>query len=1105
MVHGKYQSKTRVARFLLVTACLFVAMVAKAQNVKFTGDDMTLKTAIATIERQTNMSVDYDANRVNTDIMVRVRGASGNVHKALSAILKGTGYTYEVSSGHILIKKAEEGHTSQKSSAGKRRISGVVKDKNGEPIIGAAIRQTGSNAGAITDLDGRFSLMADPDKNLQISYVGYKSQTLRPSDNMSIVMQEDQRVVDEVVVIGYGAVKKSDLTGAVASLKGDELTRTATNSPVAALEGRAAGVQVNMGSGSPDATPTIKIRGTGTPNDSSPLYVVDGFPMSDINYLNPNDIASLEVLKDASACAIYGSRGANGVVLITTKQGKAGATKVDFNAYYGIENIPSKPTMLNSSQYAALSNEAYENAGLDPIYSSTKNLQYDTDWYDAVSRTGTLQQYNINLSGGTDKLQSMFSANYYKREGVIKSTDYDRITLSENNVFKPASFITFKSSMSYSMTHNKGLDATSVFMSSLIAPPDIPVIDPETNYYTGIRKMRLENPAGRIARNNNKNRRTSFVGNFSVDLTFLNDFVFTSRYGIKIYNRNDKSFTPVFYETADNSTLMNTVYRTTRRTVDWTWENILTWHHNYADVHDITVMGATSARKFHTDYQSVSKQNTPSEAMDFWYFDSATENPLASGNGAALTMLSYLGRINYSLMDRYLLTASIRADGSSRFTKDNRWGYFPSVSLAWRFSEEPFFKNWNISWWNSGKLRAGYGEIGNENISSYYPYLTPISQQYYYTLGTNQQRINGATPSAIGNVDTKWETSKQWNIGADLSFFNNRLNVTMDYFIRKTNNILLSQQIPEFSGFENTVRNVGGMQNKGFEFTATYRDHIKDFNYDISGNFSIIRNKVTDLGSSKTLISGIPYDYTLIDLQGALGNMIRNEVGRPYGSFYGYVTDGIFQNEAEINAYKDASGNVIQPEAKPGDFKFKDRNNNGKIDDGDMTYIGDPMPDITFGLTFNATWRHFDLNLLFQGQAGNDIYNGAKYYFMRFDGKQNVSTDYLKKYWHGEGTSNCLPATTHDISRNARNFRNSDFYIEDGSYLRLKTLQLGYTFNPLITQNFKPTIRVYFAAQNLFTITGYSGFDPEVSTDYNVDRGQYPQSQSFMLGTTINF
>lgn len=1102
--------------FLFIGASFTVESYSQKTFFTLNTENSTIKEVFNEIEATSEYIFFYLDNTLDLNRKVSVKVRNQQVERVLDQVFKGTNNQYHIADRQIIISKKDAPPIASVSpeQAQTRTITGKVSDALG-PVVGANIIVKGTTNGTITDLEGNFSLSNVPNNAvLQVTYIGYLPQEISITNQtrLNIVLKEDTQTLDELVVIGYGYVKKSDLTGSVSSVKSEDLNKSATYSPVAALQGRAAGVQVVLESGSPDASAAIKIRGVGTMNDANPLYVVDGFPMSDIDYLNTNDIESIEILKDASATAIYGSRGANGVVLISTKKGKTGPLRVNVNAYYGFENLAKTPEMLNSKQYAELSNVAAENAGAAPIYSSTSNLPYDTDWLDAVSRTGQFQNYNVSFSGGGERISSMLSVNYYNRKGIIKSTDYSRISFTQNTTMKVTSFLNLSASFSGTFNKNKRLDPTSIFLSSLIAPPDIPVIDPSTEYYAGISKIRLANPAGRIARNNSNNRRNFLIGNFNADLTIIPELIFSSRFGIRYNGTYNDSYTPIYYETMDNSESVNTVGRSTSRSTDWTWENILTFHKTFNKAHDLTVMGAVSAREYSSDDFSATKQNIPVDGSAFWYFDSATDNPQAEGNGASLAMLSYLGRINYNLLDRYLITASIRADGSSRFTSGNRWGYFPSGAFAWKLSEEPFFKNWKQDWLNSVKVRVGYGEIGNERIRSYYPYLTPISQRYYYTIGASQVRVNGSAPSGIGNPDAKWETSTQFNVGVDLMFLQGKLNFTADYYIRKTEDILLSQQIPRLSGFGTMVRNVGGMENRGFEFTIGYKDKKGDFGYSVNANMAFVKNEVTNLGTSASLVQGFAYDYALIDFQGAFGNIIRSEVGRPYGQFYGYVTDGIFQSQEEINAYvKD--GKLIQPNAKPGDFKFKDLNNNGSIDTNDMEFIGNPIPDLTYGLSLDFDYKNFDLSMLFQGTVGNDIYNASKYYFMRFDARQNARTDIIKDSWRTDNPTNKQPIVTSELARNTRNFRNSDYYVEDGSYLRLKNIQLGYNFKPNLGRGIKPSIRVYIAAQNLFTITGYSGYEPEVAgitsndaqSSISVDRGQYPQARSFMLGTVINF
>jgi len=1093
--------------FLLIfVSTMLVSAGVYSQNTRLSLDykDISIGKLLQLIEEQTEYRFAYSKSRLNPNELVSIEAKNENLEQILRTILDKDQLTYRIIDRYVVI--SDNAGMEQNTVQQTKSVSGKISDSSGLPLPGVSVVIKGTTTGTITDANGKYSLSnISANSIIQYSFVGMKAQEISVGNKsvINVTMEDETIGLEEVVAVGYGTQKKSDITGSVASVKSDDLKKIATPSPVAALQGRAAGVVVTQESGSPDATASIKIRGVGTTNDASPLYVVDGFPMSDINYLNPNDIESLEILKDASACAIYGSRGANGVVLITTKRGKGGVMRIDFNAYFGIQSLANAPSMLNSKQYAVLSNEAYVNAGKNSIYSNTDNLPYDTNWYDEVSHLGKIQNYNVSLNGGSEKLTSMFSANYYKNQGIIKSTDYEKISVAQSNTMKVTKFFNLNTSLSATFSNYKSLDPTSIFLASLISPPDIPVINPQTNYYSGITKMRLVNPVGRIGRNNDENKRNYLVGNINAELNITKNLTFNSRFGIRYDGTYNSGFSPVYYETMDNSATINQVSRSSSKMIDWTWENILTFHKKFNEIHDLTFMGAISAREYSYDTFSATKQNVPIEDKEYWYLSSATVNPQTTGTGSSLSMVSYLGRINYNLKNRYLLTGSVRADGSSRFIGSNRWGVFPSGAFAWKLSEEDFFKGLNLTFLNSAKVRLGYGELGNENISSYYPYLTPISQQQYYTLGTSQARINGSIPSGIGNSAAKWETSTQSNAGVDLSFLSGKLGLTLDYYIRKTDDILLSQQVPVISGSSTMVRNVGGMENKGFEVTVSYKGNKGAFSYNIGANLATVNNKVTSLGTSSSLISSFAYDYVLIDFQGALGNMIRSEVGKPYGQFYGYTTDGIFQNQTQIDEYvKD--GKKIQSDAKPGDFKFKDLNNNGKIDDGDMTFIGNPIPNITYGLSFDASYKKFDVSLLLQGTYGNDIYNAAKYYFMRFDGRQNVLTDYLDKYWNGENTSNDQPAVTNDLSRNSRNYRNSDFYVEDGSYLRVKTLQLGYNFSPKFNNGLKPNFRFYVSAQNLLTITKYSGFEPEVS-GISVDRGQYPQPRIFMLGTVINF
>ena len=1001
-------------------------------------------------------------------------------------------------------------------------VRGVVTDASG-PVPGVNVVVAGSTSvGTMTTTDGTYSLPSVPvGAVLQFSFVGYTTVevTVGNQELINVFMEEDTNLLEELVVIGYGTVRKSDVTGAVASVSGEEMTKTATSDPLSALQGRAAGVSIISGTGDPTASAQIKIRGTGTTNNTDPLFVVDGFPMSDINFLSPNDISSIEILKDASATAIYGSRGANGVVMITTKQAKAQALRTRVTAEYGITTPPRKPAMLTSDQYTEMTNLANANSGIEPMYDKTSGLA-TTDWFNEVMQNATYQNYNLNLAGGSEAVAENFSVNYYNNKGTVKSTGFSRINLTSNTQFKPFKWMTLRATLtgSFAKTLTLGSNGTNngtIFLSSLIAPPNVPVWNDATNYYAGISVFRLANPAGVVYRNadGGSNQRNNLIGNFSADIKFLKYLTFTSRFGYRYNFTFGNSFSPVYFETSNIAGGQNSVGRSASFSKDWTWENILTFNRRWGKVHDLTVMGAMSARDLYNESFSASRMDLPSEKPELRFLSAATNNiPSVSGSGSALGMLSYLGRINYSLLNRYLLTASFRADGSSRFVGKNKWGYFPSASFAWRISEEPFFQN--VTAVNDAKFRIGWGQIGNERMNSYYPYQTNLSQGQYYIIGDNPTRVNGAAPSGLGNASLMWETSEQFNVGLDLAMLNNRLTFTGDYFIRKTDNILLPESVPRTSGTNSITRNVGGMENRGVELTIGWKDDIGDFRYSIDANVSFIKNKVKNLGKAGYLSSTFAYDYALIDFQGQFSGVVRSEPGLPYNQFYGYKFLGIFQDQAEIDAYKGPDGTPVMPNAKPGDSKFADiagggedgKSPDGKVDAKDMTFIGDPNPAATYGINFNFGWKNFDLSMLWQGVQGVDIFNASKFYFVKFDGRQNVLASAYKTGWSGKGSTNSQPimlAYSKDDARNQKNWWQSSMYVEDGSYFRLKNIQLGYTFKTNFTRGTTQNFRVYVAATNLLTITKYSGLDPEIPGQ-GIDRGQYPQPRTFLLGVNVN-
>ena len=708
---------------ILIASIQVIAEPGYSQNARlsFKMEDVTVKEVLEKIELNSEFYFLYSSKMIDVNRKVNIQARNDKIKPILASLFKDNNVEYHIIDRQIILSPSglmkSEVVEKIKQQQQQIEVSGTVRDaQSGDPLPGVNIVIEGTTQGTTTDMDGNYTIETPPDATLLFSFVGYqqKSVKVQGREEIDVSLRQSVTELEEVVAIGYGTQRKSDLTGAVASVSSEELTKMATTSSAEALQGQVAGVSVTRESGMPGSSTSINIRGIGTTNNTSPLYVVDGLPTDNIDYLNPEDIQSMEILKDASATAIYGSRGANGVILITTKEGEEGVLEFNFKAYYGLERLENKPNMLNAQQYATLSNTAYENAGEDPIYSNPGNLDYNTNWYDKVSRLGTVQNYNLSVSGGKEQLTSFLSANYYSREGIIKTTDFERLSLNQKSQIQITDFFNIETVFRGVFGTNHSINPTTIFLSSLIAPPDVPIIDPETDYYTGISKIRLANPMGRLARNNSESKRNDLIGNVKANLSITDNLEFQSKFGLNYRTHLNSNFIPSYFETADISSTLNEVSRFTSKMTDWTWDNTLTYDNTFNEVHDLTVMGTVSAREFFYENINASKQNVPIEQERFWYLGAATENPQTNGDANSLSMLSYLGRINYSFDNRYLLTLSLRADGSSRFLSDNKWGIFPSGAFAWKISEEDFF---NFEMISNAKLRLGYGAVGNKNIA----------------------------------------------------------------------------------------------------------------------------------------------------------------------------------------------------------------------------------------------------------------------------------------------------------------------------------------------------------------------------------------------------
>ena len=999
-----------------------------------------------------------------------------------------------------------------------KNISGTVYDSNtGETLIGVSVVETGTTNGTVTDMDGKYTLKIASGQ-VTFSYVGYQKETLNiPKSGVYNARLESDNKLDEVIVVGYGTQKKSDLTGSLSSISSKDIKNYAVSNASELLTGKAAGVFVAASSGQPGSDAVIRIRGLGTVNDNNPLYVVDGQFMDNIGSLNPSDIERMEVLKDASASAIYGSRGSNGVILITTKGGVKGETVVTLDAYVGMKNSYKALDMMNSDQYYNFIMEAYKHDetfqnSMKGKFTNQYKKGYNTNWWNEVTRTAFTQNYNLSIRKGSEKSRSAISLGYVDDQGAIITTEFQRLSLKLNQEYDINDYITVGATVNLAKIKKRDAGAIPSFDFIQKADPFTPVINPlvdpssanyEYNKYAPTEWSYDPNPVAMLELPNRYNDVFNVFGNAFAQIKLAKGLSYRVQYSFERYQDVAKDFRPVYTSTFSDDNLANkeSKYSTETQlsnssyvTSNYLVEQRLNYNGSWKK-HNLDAMVAMTYEKNSNEGINGFKRNALGNDDIYQILSAQTVGDQVSGDKVTSSMLSYLGRVNYSYDDRYLATVNFRADGSSRFAKNNRWGYFPSVSLGWRINNEAFFKNLNIENTLSNlKLRLGWGQNGNQRIDRDAP-LTLIGtnneMQWYF----GDKYKQGYVPTYVGNADIKWETSQQANVGLDMSFFRNSLEVTMDFYVKETNNMLLNMPIPSFGAFPNSpFFNAGDLKNTGFELVVNYRNQLgKDFNYNVGLNLSTYKTEITKLSS----------EYLS-------GNVSRTYVGGPIGRFWGYKQIGIFQNQQEIDNYTDKNGTKIQPNAQPGDFKFAKLGEAGALnDDDDRTFIGDPNPDLIYGFNLGFNYKNFDVSMAFQGMLGNDIWNVAKG-TLSSAGRQNALAAAYTKAWTKEGDTNALyPRITNSDSNN--NMRGSSFYVEDGSYLRLQNMQIGYTIPSQLCRksNLFSSCRIYVSAQNLFTLTGYSGLDPELGInnplDMGVDATRYPSSRTFTFGVNLQF
>ena len=980
-----------------------------------------------------------------------------------------------------------------------KTISGQVTDAtDGSGLPGVNILVKGTTIGTVTDLDGNYRLsVPDGTDTLAFSSVGYVTQNIAIGDQTEINVQlsTDVETLSEVVVVGYGTQRKSDLTGAVSQVSGEQLQTVPSQSPVQGLQGRVAGVQVTSSSGAPGAAPFVRIRGTGTLNDASPLFVVDGVLLrdaQDINYLNSSDIASVDILKDASATAIYGARGANGVVIITTKQGEQGATKVNVNVSYGLQTIPDKIDLLNGPQFRQLANE------IDPATYPLSDDVPNTDWQDLVFKdVAGLLDANLSISGGSKKVNYYIAGGYFGQQGVIPESDYQRFTLRLNNTYHLTDHIDIGHNVSVAR-YQQNQEPGGIINLLYRARPDI---DPYTADGNFAEVPSLANPLATIAYNNNELVGFQGVGNLFAEATFLDDFTFRTSFGISAESNQRTVFTPVYFVSAQQQNPQSDLTNTWTQDIRWFWENTLSYNKELG-VHSFNgVVGYTLQSERNEFLQGLTRGLLRGDPELRFVDLGQTDEERTAGNGTQQSIESFLFRANYTYDTRYLLTVTGRLDGSSVFGTDNRYGFFPSVGLGWNIINESFLQDNN--WLSNLKLRGSWGITGNDRVGPETRFQL-IDAGLDAVFGANEALVAGATVGRFANENLRWEETTQWDAGLEFGFLSGRLNAELDYYYRTTSGILVPVFLPGYAGngpFVTVTFNAAEVLNRGIELTVDWRNQIGDFSYGISANGTTVYNEVLSVGAATGVNATIP--------GGSLGNgqqVTLTQAGQPVGVFYGYAVDGVFQNQQELdnNPHLDNQG--------VGDLRFRDINGigengqltgqpDGQITSEDRTFIGSPIPDFIYGFSLNGEYKGFSLALDFQGQAGNEIYNGKS--AIRF-AVANYEERWLDR-WTAPGTSNSVPRA----SSGGPNFEPSSFFIQDGDFLRLRTVTLGYTLPVGLSERLAMNnARVYLRGTNVFTLTQYTGYSPEISgnpTSAGIDLGIYPITAIYTVGVNLTF
>lgn len=1093
----------RISTFLLMV-CVFCSYAGNAhsQNAKVSihMNNVKLDKILNEIENQTDYIFIYN-NQVDINKITSVKVKNEAVAQVLDRILSGTGINYELEGTHIILttEAIKDLHAQQQA----KTVTGTVTDVSGEPIIGANIRIKGTTTGTITDIDGNFSIEAKPQSVIEVSYIGYLTQETVINNQKSIrfLLKEDTKTLDEVVVIGYGVQKKADLTGSVANINTEKLNTQSNANIGQALQGKIAGVDIVSQGGAPGSGTRIMVRGIGTLNNASPLYIVDGMYMNSIDHINPNDIASIDVLKDASSAAIYGSRAANGVIIVTTKEGSntEGKPIIDLSVNLGISTASKFLDMLDAKGWAEVTTIARQAIGKPALDMATDLANKpDNDWQDIMFRPALMQNYNLSVKGGGKYSTYYTGLGYFNQDGIVKGTNYQRYNIQSKNDYKRGIF-SAGTNLIISFSHDKPLHQElrgGMIGTILQSVPTLEKYDDtrEGGYggtYGDV--VNIPHPLAIIDDNimDRYNENVKIFANLYAQIELFKGL----KYKLNLtpdfsFERYKNYLNKYDFGLATNSITQLTERQRRRRNI--LVENLLTFDRTFGE-HKISALAGYTYQDSRFRHIQAYGEGLPQGLEEI---DAATTNRSNEGNSWRSVLTSILGRVFYSYQNKYLFTATIRRDGSSKFGKNNRYGYFPSFSLGWNVAEEKFMEN--VHWLDQLKLRGGYGVLGNQEIDNY-QYSSTITTGINYPDG-NGGLLQGAFPKNFANPDIKWEETAMTNVGIDFMAFNNRLSLTADYYVKNTKDILLTVPIPISSGGANDpIRNAGKIRNNGFEFNLGWMDQPNpDISYGINLIGSFNKNKVIAMGSESGSIKGGSTNQNITTSE--------TKAGYPIGGYWLISTAGYFNSQEEVDAYA-KDGKKIQPAAEPGDIKFVDANNDGVINDDDRVFQGSPFPDFTFALNGNMRYKNFDLSIGLQGVLGNKIYNATRQTLEDVTKGSNFLASCLD-YWTPENKNASHPRLTwDDPNRNTR--AESDRYLENGSYLRLRSVQLGYTFPQTWFKGAIQHARVYINAENLFTITSYSGYSPDVNADNANYRGFdnfiYPTNRTFMLGLNVTF